>query len=315
MASCGPCPCVSGKKTLGGAKVEAMENEVVVANFFADMARECRKKLISAGYSDPTSAEDEDIVRAYLNVRRRRVSIRRRAVHRAAYSAPPNLVEGEKKFLAKAEAGDDLLPHQSTRLEQPDYEDGMLNDFGIQHFHLGTTQHPTRPNFVARTNPLLFAMVQEDDLYCIGYYGHGEWSRATLLDVIHENWPDTIAGYSVDGVKLAHSYTDDEHEKLRRADINVATQRPDGTIHMGPGGGITLAGTSIRDMRDLMSARQICSELESAVVVEVRKLVDEGKLAAPVRLELRFVDRGAYIDVDGGEVTYDVSEHITVPVL
>ena len=165
--------------------------------------------------------------------------------------------------------------------------------------------------------PILFFLQWCKKMTCTvsGYYGHGEWSRATLLDVIHENWPDTIAGYSVDGVKLAHSYTDDEHEKLRRADINVATQRPDGTIHMGPGGGITLAGTSIRDMRDLMSARQICSELESAVVVEVRKLVDEGKLAAPVRLELRFVDRGVYIDVDGGEVTYDVSEHITVPVL
>ena len=279
------------------------------------MARECKKQLISAGYSDPTSAVDEDIVRAYLNVRRRRVSIRRRTVHKAAYSVPFDLVEGEKKFLAKAKAGDDLRPHQSTRLEQSNYEDGMLNDFGIQHFHLGTTQHPTKPSFFARTDPLLFAMVREDDLYCIGCYGHGDWSRATLLDVIHENWPDTIAGYSLDGLMLAHSYTDDEHERLRRADINIVTQRPDGTIHMGPGGGTTLAGTSIRDIRDLMSARQFCSKLESSVAVEVRKLVDEGKLATPVRLELKFVDRGAYISVDGGEVAFDVSEHITVPVL
>ena len=103
---------------------------------------------------------------------------------------------------------------------------GMLNDFGIQHFHLGTKEHPRIPSFVARTDPLLFAMVQENDLYCIGYYKHGEWSKATLLDVVHENWPDTISGYSVADVRLAHLYTDDEHEKLRKADINVATQRP-----------------------------------------------------------------------------------------
>jgi len=292
-----------------------MENEVVIANFFANMAGECKKKLISAGYSDPTSGKDEDIVRAYLNVRRRRVSVRRRAVHKAVYSVPLDLVEGEKEFLAKVKAGADLRPHQSTRLEQPDYEDGMLNDFGIQHFHLGTTQHPKKPSFVARTDPLLFAMVREDDLYCIGFYGHGEWSRATLLDVIHENWPDTISGYSLDGVKLAHSYTDDEHEELRRADINVVTQRPDGTIHMGPGGGVTLAGTSIRDMHDLMSVRQLCSKLESTVADEVRKIVDEGKLEAPARLELRFVDWGAYINVDGVTVAFDVSKHITVPEL
>ena len=292
-----------------------MENEVVVANFFADMAQECKKKLISAGYSDPISAEDEYIVRAYLNVRRRRVSVRPRAVHKAAYSVPRDLIEGEEQFLAKVEAGEDLRPHQSTRLEQPDYEDGMLNDFGIQHFHLGTTQHSTKPSFVARTDPLLFAMVREDDLYCIGYYGHGEWSRAELLDVIHESWPETISGYSIDGVDLAHSYTDDEHEQLRRADINVVTQRPDGTIHMGPGGGVTLAGSSIMDMRGLMNARQLCSQLESSVADEVRKMVDEGEMTAPVRLELKFVDRGAYVDVDSGAGTFDVSEHVTVPAL
>ena len=292
-----------------------MENEFVVGNFFADMARECKRKLICAGYSDPSLAKHEDIVRSYLNVRRRRVSIRRRAVHKATYSVPPHLVEGQKEFLAKVKAGDDLRPNQSTKLQQPDYEDAMLNDFGIQHFHLGTTRHATRPSFVVRTDPLLFAMVREDDLYCIGFYGHGEWSKATLLDVVHENWPETISGYSLDGIMAAHPYTEDEHEQLRRADINVVTQRPDGTIHMGPGGGITLAGTSIKDMRDLMSARQFCSDLESTVAVEVRKLVDEGTLTAPVRLKLRFVDRGAYIDADGDEGMFDVSEYITVPVL
>ena len=165
-----------------------MGNEIVTADFFADLARECKRKLILAGYSDPSPAEDEDIVRSYLNVRRRRVPIRPRDVHKAAYSVPHHLVEGEEIFVAKVIAGDDLRPNQSTKLEQSDYEDGMLNDFGIQHFHLGTTEHPRIPSFVARTDPLLFAMVQENDLYCIGYYKHGEWSRTTLLDVVHQNW-------------------------------------------------------------------------------------------------------------------------------
>ena len=99
-----------------------MENEIVAADFFADLARECKRQLIFAGYSDPSPAEDEDIVRCYLNVRRRRVPIRPRAAHKAAYSVPPHLVEGEKIFLAKVLAGDDLRPNQSTKLEQPNYE-------------------------------------------------------------------------------------------------------------------------------------------------------------------------------------------------
>lgn len=76
-------------------------------------------------------------------------------VHKARYSEPIHLVEGKKTFLAKIEAGDDLRPNQITKLQKLDYRDGMLNDFGIQYFHLGTAQHPTRPSFVARTDPLL----------------------------------------------------------------------------------------------------------------------------------------------------------------
>lgn len=292
-----------------------MNNELMVANFFSDMAQECKRKLVAAGYSVPSPVEDADVVRSYLNVRRRRVSVRPRAVHKAPYSVPTHLVLGEKTFLARVAAGDDLRPNQSTRLHELDYEDGMLNDFGIQHFYLGVAQHSTRPYFVARTDPLLFALVRESDLYCIGYYSHGEWSKTTLMDVVHQNWPNTISEYALDAVELACSFTEDEHERLRREGINVVTQRPDGTIHIGPGGGITSAGTSVVDMRDLMSARRLCSELESTVETEVKKLVQKGKLTAPVRLQLRFVDSGAYVDVLGHQGKFEVSECITVPPL
>lgn len=68
-------------------------------------------------------------------------------------------------------------------------------------------------------------------------------------------------------------------------------------------------------MSDLVCARKICSNLESFVETEVRKLVHKCKLTAPVRLELRFVDRVVYIDVDDGEAEFDISKYTTVPVL
>ena len=46
------------------------------------------------------------------------------------------------------------------------------------------------------------------------------------------------------------------------------------------------------------------------MAVEVRRLVDAGQLTAPVRLKLRFVDAGAFVDADGSKSTFDVSGYI-----
>src|SRR5437016_6236402 len=105
----------------------------VTMDFQADFAKSCATALEEAGYSPPAAAPAE-IIRAYASVRHRRVPQRVRRLHRAAYTVPPHLVAGEKAFEAKVVAGKDLRPHQSTRLDRVDFNDGMLNDFGIQHF-------------------------------------------------------------------------------------------------------------------------------------------------------------------------------------
>ena len=200
-----------------------MQNDPILMDFFSDFANECMLQLLSAGYTVSPSPDSESLIRAYLNVRRRRVPIRSRKVEKANYTVPAILVDGDRAFLKKVVAGDDLRPHQSMNIDKPDYNDGMLNDFGIQHFHLGTNLYPKNPHFVTRTDPLLFALVNDDVFYCIGYYSHGEWSRAELLDKIHAHWPDIISPYSIRGVKLVHTYTDEEHQKLRNAEVNAPT--------------------------------------------------------------------------------------------
>ena len=37
----------------------------------------------------------------------------------------------------------------------------------------------------ARTEPVLFALVRDDDFYSLGCYAHGAWSLTGLLDLIH----------------------------------------------------------------------------------------------------------------------------------
>ena len=288
-----------------------MTNDQITVDLFSDLAEKCRIELQRAGYSVPDGS-DEEIIRAYLNVQHRRVPIRPRRIHKVSYSVPTEVVVGEQEFLKKVETGDDLRPHQSTQLEKVDFEDGMLNDFGIQHFHLGTEQHPQKPAFVARTDMLLFALVKDDDFYSLGCYEHGCWSKSLLLDLIHQNWPELIDDHSINAIGLPQSFDDSEHQKLRNADINVLTQRLDGTIHMGPGGGVALDGSSMKVTMDIIKTRELCANREKYLKDTVRRMIDSGQLSSPVSLRLGYRNCESFAEIEGSRDAIPLNENLYV---
>lgn len=292
----------------------------IVIDLHADFASACAKELRAAGYASPIGS-DAEIILSYANVRNRSVPARPRRLHKASYTVPTHLAAGEKAFLNAVVAGDNLRPYQSTRLLNADFDDGMLNDFGIQHFHLGTAPHPAKPGFMARTDPVLFALVRDDDFYSLGCYAHGAWSKTSLLDLIHATWPHVIASSSlneVPGMKilgLRHNYADDEVETLRKARINVLTRRPDGTIHAGPGGGVTTNGKSGKVAREVANIKGLCNQVEGNLKAWLALMLASGELSAPitVRLEQRGTDTFAV--VDGNRVEFDLERLLFVPPL
>jgi hypothetical protein len=213
-------------------------------------------------------------------------------VHKANYLVPVNLATGEQQLLAKVAAGGDLWPHQSRKIENAVVEDGMLNDYGIQHFHLGTMHDPRHPSLIQGTKELLFAVVKDNDFYAIGVFDHKAWSKQGLLDIIQMNWQQLIKphnlkdGHRMKVVGLRHNYTDEEVEKLRKAGINAITQGADGSIHTGLGGGITANGKSLSVTRDLIAIEKHVKDLQKDVIED---LMREG---APIDTELRIEWRG-----------------------
>ncbi|MBN9661519.1 MAG: hypothetical protein J0H49_25210 [Acidobacteria bacterium] len=289
----------------------------------ADYALMCTKELQAAGYTPPTGPAAE-IIRSYANVRHRRVARRPRNVHKASYSVPAHLVVGEQAFLAAVAAGADLRPYQSTRLESAVFNDGMLNDFGIQHFHLGTGPHPTKRGFIARTEPVLFSLVRDDDFYSLGCYAHGAWSQTSLLDLVHTTWPRLIASSSVGGstnppgmkvIALQNNNTDLEIETLRKAGINSLTQRPDGTIHVGPGGGVTTSGKSGKVALEVTKIKRLCSQTEDALKVKLAPMLASGALTPPVTLCLVQMGTEAFAVIDGGRIKFKLGDDLFVPPL
>lgn len=298
-------------------------NTDVVIDLHADFASACAKELQASGYAMPAGPAAE-IIRSYANVRHRRVPTRPRRVHKANYAVPADLIAGERLFLAAVAAGADLRPYQSTRLEKADFNDGMLNDFGIQHFHLGEGPHPSKPGFMARTEPVLFALVRDDDLYSLGCYAHGAWSLTSLLDLIHATWPHVIASSSPVGssepsgmkvLGLRHNYNDSEVETLRKAGINAITQRPDGTIHVGPGGGVTTNGKSGKVAREVAAIKSLCDRLERDLRAALAPMLASGALAVPVTLRLEQRGPDTFVVIDGSRGEFNLDRQLFVPPL
>jgi hypothetical protein len=244
-------------------------------DFYSDWIAILRNELAAIGYPPPAGSDCQEVCFRYFNYRKRTIDKRPRIVMESTeFSVPEDQANGYSALRAKMEAGEDLRPHLSTRLTDPDYDDAMLNDWGVHHFHMGMTQHPTAPGFVARTGPLLYARVLDDRVLCLQIMTHANWTNQQLVQIWHNNWPDTLEPYKLKGISAAvPPVTDAELLELRRARVNTFQQLPDGTLIVSPGGGIATSGFSAQVVQDCdWYARQM-KKIEDHVTKNLGKLV------------------------------------------
>jgi hypothetical protein len=287
----------------------------LIINFTADVAARCLQELNYAGYAVATS-DDEDAIYTYTSIRHRRVRRRPRTIHKATYIVPPHLVAGEAQLCSKVASGGDLWPHQSRKIVNLAVEDGMLNDYGIQHFHLGITPDPRHSGLIAGTKELLFAIVKEDDFYAIGIYDHKAWTKKAVLDVVHSTWPQVTETFTLKGVVgLSHSYTDAEAKKLRAARINVLQQRPDGAVQMGMGGGVAADGSSLAVRRETDRLLDHIEDLQETVRTLLEPYVADGRLPEDAPVRVVWQNNDIYAVPDPAVVKCDLTGRLIIPPL
>jgi len=186
----------------------------------------------------------------------------RRVYLSAAFKA--NTVTAQRQadldaLIAKIEKGEDLKPHLSKRVEialEPSNKrlnrrkdlDLMLIEWEVHHLHI--SQQMQSDGFVARGNPLLFAVFHRAEAYLLDIMTHQDFNRDHILEIMAREWPQ--AGllheiFSSSGLKilgLAKHYSEDDRNNLRKAGVNTLVEI-DGKVYK-PTGGITTAGTSVR---------------------------------------------------------------------
>lgn len=286
----------------------------ITIDFSTDWKTYMLADIASQGYQVSSSEPLDSISYKFFNVRRRRLQACPRTVHESSeFQCPANLSNGYQALKAKLVAGDDVTPHLSKSLLDVDYDDPLLNDWGIHHFHLGQTVEAS--GFIDRTGPLLFAFVTPEDAYCINIFPHGAWTEQELIKILHRNWPAAISDFKLNGVlSLAHSVSNQDIAKLRKAGVQTMVEVGPGVVYGPMGGGYSTAGTSVRATMQSDKYRRIVRSLEDHVRENLQMFLDkiaEHRLtpANPPTFSLLVNDDGFLALETGSKVAFMLYPH------
>jgi hypothetical protein len=192
---------------------------------------------------------------------------------------PQEITLGLQEFIEKAESGQDLKPHVSTKINKPDYPDLMLYDWGIFHFHLGTNPHPKLQGFVEGTDDVLFAIAHSHTarMYLIDIHPHqGGFTNQDLLRILEENWPEIIEPYALKRcVGLPDNDSDSNIKRLREAGLNTILKTHGGRFLQPMGGGFTSAGNSSRIKREIYRIKTEVRQLEELFIQQRDTIADD----------------------------------------
>lgn len=269
------------------------EQHTIDIDLRRDLVTFFRTKLAQLGYNVVDVTDDHELVRGYFGVCRRLISLEPRHILTSKnFSCIPEhrnaLTEIEQLILD----GGDLSPYLSKKIANFNYNDPLLNDWGIHHLHLGTEVE--QDGFINRTGPLLYCRFEGDYAYFIDILPHGSWTSQKLITTMHDNWPELLSCF-FDGVTETETrLSDEEIKELRRKKINYFITMDDGTTYKPPGGGNTSAGTNILDVRRANHDLDWVSQMQQKIIEEFPETENRARergifFGEPPRFELHLI--------------------------
>lgn len=188
-----------------------------------------------------------------FNLLRNKIPTVPRKVHIAKhFNCPPKYDTALKQIIFEIESGADLSPRGSRKQNKKiGYYDSMLLDWNIYHLHLGRKIIRSGKNkgLIEGFKEILFVFITDENAYIIGVFDHNSWAKKNVLKVVHDNWPYLLDMYKLKGnISLEKEIKDEDREFFRNNSINCFIEI-ENDIYMGPGGGITSAGTGLTESR------------------------------------------------------------------
>jgi hypothetical protein len=198
---------------------------------------------LGLGYDLAQSAWENTL--RYLGAKRRVPRQVPRNVHEAReLCIPPTLASDYAALKKLIEQGGNLTAYLSRDIgkKKADKNDRLLNAWGIQHLHF-------RPG---GTSDVLFVKFTDSEAFVLQTLPHGSghpgtWVDTSLLEILHNNWPEAADG-KIAGI-AGEPLTSKQREALRKVNANFATEMPGGVVYLGPGG-LTASGHCVYDIQE-----------------------------------------------------------------
>jgi hypothetical protein len=213
------------------------------ADFESDWIAHLRAQMTAAWGTMAECIADRDIPAYYFDSFHRKLVAKPRILKVSDdFHCPPKDNAGWEALQEKVHKGEDLNPHLSDDHDSPFNPDGLLAEWGVHHFHLGT-KHKRRGHYHA--DSLVFALVDDNSFCAINVYPHKcDWTDVRILESIHRNWPDRISAYRVNSV-TGETLDKKQRYAIRAKNVNVMTGTTDGTVYCPVGGGMSASGVKV----------------------------------------------------------------------
>ena len=239
--------------------------------FRRNLMRIMRHDILDAGYSKDVF-KDEDVFYLHSVLMKRIISTHPRDIKYAnTFVSPtdPNLSNGLEELKDKIRNGENINPYLSKTLDNILFFDGMLFDWGIYHFHLGSVTEGEK--YSGRTGDILYAFVTNETVYFLTIAGHGHWEDKELLEIFASNWSE----YTIEGEVRSLNFTPDEIKRWRKLGINVIHNLSNGKSLPPMGMGFTTDGKSLAAGMDCAAINRWLRDLENEVKNKAKEAYEE----------------------------------------
>lgn len=247
----------------------------IIADFKSDWHDQLLEQMRSIWGDQVEEIKRDELPFRFFDSLRRDISPRPRRIEIADnFVCPAGFENGWKNLQKKIEAGESLKPHQSKAHRSISNQDGLLDDWGVHHFHLGIKPHPLFPDLVERTPPVIFALVTDEIFYAINTYEHQGWASTEIVEALHQNWPDAIHRYVVQGVP-SDPMTESERTTVRKKRANCVVTVEDGTVYGPLGGLVSASGMTVEAVMRTDAFHKEIESFQHAVEESVEQIVSQ----------------------------------------
>lgn len=279
---------------------------------YVQMGRVCKafeKYENGKGSMSPKQKEASEMALAYLYfdyIMRIPAATPRILKRNPEFKCPHEYQGGWAMIQSELRRGVDMTPRMSRAIEKVGSKDSLFYDWGVCHFHLGTTWDKKHSGLYAGGNDVLFIVITARKFFPLFVGKHGDWSDFRMQRLMHKYFPDVLNQGEMKGCKaLSWEPTEEDVKQLREQGLNCAT-RVDEKFYMSPGGGINMSGGSAAATFATLQARKQVRMLEQII----RGLMLTPFVKCDEEICVRLVDvkrKDAIVSINGKQRTYPIS--------